>query len=294
MATASGRVLTRLACPLRPPCPPWWKREWLQLVAISLVALSVTPAAAQRKTAPPKAPAAAPAPKAPPKTEQPVPFHIGEKLEFDVGWSSYLTAGAATITVQEKKPSYGSTAWYVVAEGRPTPLVSKLYNLYYKVDTLVDVFSLLPQRGSVYSEESRRHRMKVTLFDQAANKASYEIQTTTVVKKELRLPKFTQDGLSALYVLRSLALTPGDKFEMPVTDNGNLYTVQVSIGKPEPIKTGLGELQAIKVTPVIKSGDAPSRSMAIWFSADARHLPVRMEAQLLVGKFTLVLRQVTG
>jgi Protein of unknown function (DUF3108) len=271
-------------------------RKSIALVAVAAVVLGVAPLVAQRKPPPPKPPATAPAPKAAPKTEQQVPFHVGEKLEFDVGWSSYLTAGAATVTVQEKKPSYGSTAYYIVADGRPTPLVSKLYNLYYKVDTLVDVFSLLPQRGSVYSEESKRHRMKVTLFDQAANKASYEIQTTTVVKKELRLPKFTQDSLSALYVLRSLALTPGDKFEMPVTDNGNLYTVQVSIGKPEPIKTGLGELQAIKVTPVIKAtgGDAPSRSMAIWFSADARHLPVRMEAQLLVGKFMLVLRQVTG
>jgi len=262
-------------------------------VFVGVVSALAAPLGGQRQS-PGKAPAAAPKPA--PRSEQKVPFHPGEKLEFDVGWSSYLTAGSATVVVQEKKPSYGSTAYYIVAEGRPTPLLSKLYTLYYKVDTLLDVFSLLPQRGSVYSEEGKRHRMKVTLFDHPAKKASYEIQTGTVVKKEMRLPAYTQDGLSALYVLRSLALTPGDKFEMPVADNGNLYTMQISIGKPESIKTAMGDLQAIKVVPVVKavSGEAPGRGLAIWFSADSRHLPLRLEAQLAVGKFTLTLRQASG
>src|SRR6266567_3560666 len=86
-------------------------------------------------------------PAAPSRSERAVPFHVGETLTYDVSWSSYLTAGTATATVKEKKPSLNSTAYYIVAEGRPTPLVSKLYSLYYKLDTLVDSYSLLSQRG---------------------------------------------------------------------------------------------------------------------------------------------------
>src|SRR5262249_53793504 len=63
------------------------------LAALALVSASL---GAQRKPAA-KAPPAA-APKAAPKTEQKVPFHVGEKLEYDVGWSSYITAGNATVT----------------------------------------------------------------------------------------------------------------------------------------------------------------------------------------------------
>src|SRR6185436_7207810 len=48
---------------------------------------------AQTKKAP-----AAPAP----KREMPVPFKAGEVLEFDVGWSSYVTAGTAVVSVKEK------------------------------------------------------------------------------------------------------------------------------------------------------------------------------------------------
>src|SRR3954452_13069000 len=87
----------------------------------------------------------------PAATEQPVPFTVGETLEYDVGWSSYLTAGSATLSVREKKPSFGSTAYYVVAEGRATGVVAALYHAYYKADTLLDVYSLLPQRGSIYA-----------------------------------------------------------------------------------------------------------------------------------------------
>lgn len=62
-----------------------------------------------------------------PRTERAVPFRIGETLTYEVSWSNYLVAGTAVTTVKEKKPSFNSTAYYLVAEGRTTPLLSKLY-----------------------------------------------------------------------------------------------------------------------------------------------------------------------
>lgn len=229
------------------------------------------------------------------KKEMAVPFRAGETLTYDVGWSSFVTAGTATVSVKEKKPSYGSTAYYIVAEGRPTPLLSKMYTLYYKADTLLDTFSLLPQRGSLYSEEGKRKRMKTTVFNQARKQATYEIETRTLVKKDLAIPGFTQDALSAIYVLRSIPFKAGEKFNMPVSDNGNVYRVQMQVGAIEPVKTGLGVINGLKITPVISGPDKSSpRGLALWISNDARRLPLKMEAQLLVGKFTVTLRQVTG
>jgi hypothetical protein len=222
-----------------------------------------------------------------------VPFKVGEVLEFDIGWSSFVTAGNATVSVKEKKPSFGSTAYYIVAEGRPTPLLSKLYTLYYKSDTLLDAYSLLPQRGSLYVEEGKRHRMKSTTFNQAAKTAAYEVQTATHVQRQLALPAFTQDALSALYVLRSIPMKANDKFNMPVTDAGDVYKVQMQVGAVEPIKTAMGEINALKIVPVVAAtkGITPPRGLALWISDDARRLPVRIEAQLPVGKFTVTLRK---
>ena len=225
------------------------------------------------------------------KKEMPVPFKAGEVLEYDIGWSSYLTAGTATVSVKEKKPSYNSVAYYVVAEGQPTPLLSKLYTLYYKADTLIDVYSLLPQRGSLYVKEGKRQRMKTTTFNHPAKTAKYEVQTATHVERDLSLPGFTQDALSALYVLRSIPMKAGEKFNMPVTDAGDLYKVQMQVGAVEPVKTGIGTVNGLKIVPVVTmTKGTPPRGLAVWLSDDPRRLPLKIEAQLAVGKFTVTLR----
>ncbi len=219
-----------------------------------------------------------------------------------MSWSSYVTAGSATMTVQEKKPSYGSVAYYIFAEGQPTPLLSRLYDLYYKADTHLDAYSLLPQRASVFSREGRRQRMKTTMYDRRTNTAMYEVQTRasrgaattpSVEKKELRVPATSRDPLAAIYVLRALALKAGSRFAVPICDAGETYDLDVAVAAPEPVQCGLGELRAWRITPTLPTGQSSgARRLTLWVSDDARRLPVKMSAQLAVGTFDLTLRSV--
>lgn len=230
---------------------------------------------------------------APARTERTVPFKVGETLNYDVSWSSYLTAGTAVMAVKEKKPSFTSTAYYIVAEGRPTPLLSTLYTLYYKADTLLDSYTLLPQRGSVYSEEGKRHRFKTTRFDRAAQKVFFESKADTTSHVDFPASPVTQDVLSAIYVLRAIPLKAGDRMTMPVSDNGLTYKVQLDVGAAERVKTPMGELAAWRVKLSISDdkGRPVGRNVAIWISDDARRLPVKLQADLSVGSFNLVLRE---
>ncbi len=266
-------------------------------VTLALVALASFTPYAQRTSRKPSrpAPAAEPAakPAAAPKTERTVPFAVGETLSYDVSWSSYLTAGTAVTTVKEKKPSFNSTAYYIVAEGRPTPLLSRLYSVYYKIDTLLDSFTLLPQRGSVYSEEGTRHRFKTTQFDRAAKNVRFEYRSDTTVRADFATSAVTQDVLSSIYVLRAIPLTTGDKMTMPVTDNGINYNVQFDVGASEKVRTPMGDQQALKVRLSVFDGKnhPAGKNVAIWMSEDARHLPVKLQADLPVGSFNLLLRE---
>ena len=256
--------------------------------ALALHAQSRPPLKAPVKKPAPSAEAARPAAKA----ERSVPFKAGETLTYDVSWSTYLTAGTATVAVREKKASYGSTAYYIVADGRPTTLLQKLYNLYYKADTLLDAYTLLPQRASVYSEEGGRHRLKTTTFNQGARKATFEMKTSTVITEDVALPPYTQDALSAVYVLRAIPLKAGGKMTMPVADSGKIYRVQVTVGMTEAVRTGMGVMQAWRITPTVldASGKAGSQKLTLWVSDDGRRLPVKMQAGLTVGSFVLTLR----
>ncbi len=228
------------------------------------------------------------------RVERPVPFKVGEQLTFDVSWSSYITAGTATMTVKEKKPSFNSTAYYIVAEGRPTALVSKLYTLYYKMDTLLDSYTLLPQRGSIYSEEGRRHRYKITQFDRTAKRVFFEYQADTTVKADFSTSPVVQDALSAMYVVRAISLKAGDRLTMPVSDDGLNYRVQLMVSAAERVRVPLGDLDAWKVTTTIldEANKQVGRNMAFWLSNDARRLPIKLQAELPVGSFVLALREV--
>jgi hypothetical protein len=270
-----------------------------RVIAFALTIAAVVPLtlSAQRARGPsstPRRPSAPAAPVTPARpVERAVPFKIGETLTYDVSWSSYLTAGTAVATVKEKKPSLNSSAYYIVAEGRPTPLVGKLYSLYYKMDTLLDTYTLLPQRGSVYTEEGSKHRFKVTNFDHAAHKVFFEYQSAGKVTDNFTVPLYVQDALSAIYVLRSVPVKAGDRMTMPVTDNGSNYKVQVDVAPSERLKTPFGEANAWKLRlGIVDAGGKPQgRNVAMWISDDARRLPMKLQAELPIGTFNLNLRE---
>lgn len=225
--------------------------------------------------------------------ERPVPFHIGERLEYDVSWSNYVSAGTVVLQVAEKRPSFSSMAYYIAAEATPSSLVSRIYTLYYKADTLLDVYSLLPQRGSIYSREGKRQRMKVTSFDHGAKRARFDMQTTTTMTRELSVSPVTHDALSAIYALRAAPLRPGDHVRMPISDGGHLYQADFAVGGVETLKIGGVDMQALRIVPAIRDedGKAVGGGATLWVTNDARHVPLRLEAPLTAGRFVLSLRR---
>jgi hypothetical protein len=221
-----------------------------------------------------------------------VPFHVGETLTYEVSWSSFLIAGTAVSTVLEKKPSATSTAYAIVADGRPLPLVARIYSLYYKLDTLIDSFTLLSERGSIHSEEGNRRVTATTTFNRAQRKAVFEQRGETTVTRDFSIPKQTQDGLSALYALRAMALKPGARIEFPVANDGAVFTVSVDVSRTERVRVPLGEFEAFALTLTAVDADRQlaARNMAVWISTDARRLPLKLQAELPVGDFVLALK----
>jgi len=233
----------------------------------------------------------APATPAKPKGEVRVPFRPGEQLTYDVSYSTYVTAGTVTMHVQAKRPSYNSVAYYVVAEARPTPLMSKVYTLYYKADVLMDVYTLLPQRAGVYSEEGQRHQMKVTTFNNAARQATFEHVSAKSGKREFSVAPFTQDALSAIYVIRALPLKLGAKETIPVSTGGRSYRAQVAVVGTEAVKTDAGPFQAFRLRTTLtdEQGKPSGRPIHLWISDTPSRLPVKVQSELSVGSFVLTL-----
>ena len=240
-----------------------------------------------RRTAPARKPAV-PAPA--PKKEAVVPFRVGETLTYDVSWSNYLVAGTATSRVVERRSSYDSTAYYLVAEGKPIPFVARFYSVYYKMDALLDTFSTLSQRTSLYTEEGARKIYSATLFNRSTERAHFEQQYQPTL--QFPIPRNVQDGLSTLYTLRTRTFKAGDTLTIPVADEGLLYTVKFEVGAPAPLKVPLGQLEAwpLRISITNMANQPVGQNIAAWISTDARRLPLKLQADLPVGNFALALR----
>lgn len=276
----------------------------LALLTLTLTTISLSAAPAQTtrpgtttKPAAKPAPRTTPAPRRtapapPPRREAAVPFVVGETLTYDVSWSGLLTAGTASTRVIEKRDSFGSTAYSVVAEGRPLPLIARLYPVYYKMDSLIDSYTLLTQWTALYREERGKKRNASTIFDRQARKANYEIANEPASKTSLNVPADIQDGPALLYALRARTFKPGERLSVPVADDGSLYTVEFLTSGPEPLRVPIGERDAWNVAIRIVDADKQpvGDNIAIWFSTDPKHLPLRIKADLPVGSFLLSLR----
>jgi hypothetical protein len=264
-------------------------------VGLLVVLAMIAPADAQKqkpRSAAPASPARRAARPAAAPVDMNVPFRAGETLVYDISWSIFPTAGVVTLAVKDKRPSGGSSAYYIEAEGKPTGLVSRLYTLYYKADTLLDSRVLLPQRGSVYSQEGSRRLTRITRFDRAAQRAEYEVRTTTDVKTTVGVARHSQDILSAVYTLRATPLKEHSRLTMSVCDGGNMYLVQFDIGATEPVRVGASAISAFRMTPTVTDakGALVGRPMMLWISADARRLPVKLRVDLAVGSINMLLR----
>ena len=268
------------------------------LIAATVAVAAVSVAAAQtrpaQKTPAPRRPTTpAPAPRAVPRTQAAVPFPVGETLTYDVSWSQFVTAGTAVARVVEKRSSYGSTAYYVVADGRPIPLVARFYPVYYKMDSLVDSFDLLSHWTSQYSEERGKKRETSMRFDRGARRAFYEAQVDPAFKEDFEVPPDTQDGLATLYSIRGRIFKAGERFTIPVADDGTMYSVEFETSGPEHVYVPFGAVDAwhLKITVLDPEKQPAARNTSAWISTDTRRLPVKLQSDLPIGSFVLALRE---
>jgi len=263
---------------------------------VGLLALAVVPLSSQRSSrgATTPAPGNAQTPPRPAtRADAAVPFKIGETLTYDVSWSSLVTAGTATATVVGRNPSTTGFSWDVLAEGRPIPLVARLYPLYYKMTSLIDTYALLSERGTMYAEERKEKRTATTTFDRARNWVRFEqTDDNGTASSEYEVPARAGDGLAAFYLLRARGVKAGERFSIPVADSGTLFTVDFAVGALEEVKAPIGTMPAWNIAIALKDVDGKLfwQDTIVWMSNDARRLPIKLQARLPVGHFVLALK----
>ena len=97
------------------------------------------------------------------------------------------------------------------------------------------------------------------------------------------------DMLSGILVMRNLDFAQydvGDTIQMDTFFEDTFYHFKIIYGGVEMVKTGVGELRGHKVIPVMPDNSVfdGENSVTAWFSADRNRLPLKVTADMFIGK----------
>ena len=177
---------------------------------------------------------------------------------------------------------------------------SKLFNISFRerVESIVDPTFFTVQKTKRIDEQGKRVRISETTYDRGKLFWIERDPNNTTRVPRTATASFTgaiQDVLSAVYYLRTQPLELGKTIEITITDSGRVYQVPVLVVEKKRMKTVLGRVEAVRVDPQLfgASGMLGAKGqMSIWFTNDARRIPVNAKIKTEYGTFDITLRKV--
>src|SRR5215203_4615691 len=84
------------------------------------------------------------------------PFHAGERLTYDISWLN-VTAGTAVMEVApEPAGASRHELMTVVTTARSSPMITKFYPVANRVESSIDLGTMLPQHMTFQRREGKR------------------------------------------------------------------------------------------------------------------------------------------
>jgi hypothetical protein len=217
-------------------------------------------------------------------SQPPRPWPPGEELRYRISFG-LLDAGEATLRAEGPVNHGGRTCWRLSAEVVTGPVVSSLYKVRDRLESLADTTDLRCWRSRVSIQEGGYHERIETDFDQEAGFA------TDQRGRQVAVPAGCHDVLAAWFHARTLALAVDDTVALPVLAGHKVGWLRIVVDGRETVETTVGR-RACLLTTASLGGLAPARlgrEIRIWVTDDDRRLPVRIEIAAPVGNFVATL-----
>ncbi len=222
-------------------------------------------------------------------------FAPGEKLTYNISWSSVITAGSSEMEVRQGDPVDGRPTYRLVCTTHSVGLVDLFFPVRESVESVIDAESLYSISFSLRESYGKRKRHRLQTYDHQYNTVHVEVNDDP--PETLAVPKNVQDALSTLYYVRTRQdFTIGKAMVVDVQDGHKNWSVEIIPTGREKIKTPAGEFATIKVRtyPKYEGVFEHKGEIYIWFTDDSRKLPVRMQSIITIGSIVATLTDIQG
>ena len=224
------------------------------------------------------------------------PFGPGEKFTFEIYWT-VIYAGQATLEVMPDTEIKGVLARHFHAEARTSEFIDTFYKVRDRIDSWTDMD--VDRTLKFVQEQREGDYEKDTILDMDWPAMRLDLYGIQGFKNSLDLPGDVLDSLGVLFHFRTHYLFQDRVIGGLVTDGKKIVNGSGVVIRREKVDTPFGELDCFKVEPdtkdiggVFKKSD--NASIEMWFTADERRIPVKIQSEVSVGHFTLELIDVQG
>lgn len=207
-------------------------------------------------------------------------FSQGERIEYTLAWLG-VAGGDAVITVT---PGEGRFTIHTLA--RTLGAIGRLYPVRDEIETIVSSANFSTLRFEKRLSERGREKHVETIFDPKRKVAT---------RKGVEIPYEPPilDPMSSIYYLRTLDLTPGKKHMMTIIADSEIYEIEAEVLAREEIEIQGSRFRTVVVEPKMRKGGIfrdENNRLLIWYTDDARRIPVRIRSELAFGSITATIR----
>jgi uncharacterized protein DUF3108 len=206
------------------------------------------------------------------------PYKIGERLTYNVSFSSFPSAAHIELQVISRGTYFGRDGVQLRAHVETTGVVNvALFAINNDYTTYVDPESGLPYHRQQVVREASKSTEASQDFNQPAG--------TIAVPSAQRGFTGTYDFVSVFYRLRALPLVEGSSYSFSIRSDTEEYQVDLKVTGKQVVKTNVGSFNALVAQiRVANNSRANSYHLKVYFSDDARHVPVLITAHLSAGE----------
>ncbi len=210
-------------------------------------------------------------------------FGPGEQSSYRISYLG-VTAGSVQVTVGGPLSQWGQAVWPIVATARSNSPV----DVYPIRDRFVTYWDDAKQRtvgSDMFIDENRRKRRQRIRLEGSVATVTRQAEGQGETEEQLDVPAATLDMAAATFALRNKPLAVGEEYRFPVFTGRRCFELAATVEGLATVATPLGdrEVVRVKVTTQFSGKLTAKRDLVAYFTTDARHVPVRVEAELVLG-----------
>jgi len=230
----------------------------------------------------------------------PMPFEVGEKLNYDLRFVG-VTAATFSMELRPVKLVDDHKVYEIAARAKTVKLFEFVYRVDDRIQSFIDYEGIYTHRFAMDLDETKQNRKVLELYDYQKNQSFYWNRIDHVEKglKEEKqtydIQPWSHDPLAMLYYLR-VAPLPADsttELRIPVIVDGKPWETVIRYLRTETIYAG-GKSREARVYHLenYSGKELKNKENTLWLSTDEHRYILRVETKLKVGSFAVALDQI--